>query len=178
MEDDDDLEIMNDDDETQNDSDEDDDRPAKKVKKKGKKEEEEETPHCDINFVKNTPYSLLAGSTTKVWGTAKAEDPAPKVPDSRKDTYKTGDYLLVKGNSINLKHTGNLNTKVTFDPEEELILTSGWDRFDDQMTGQDLFDLDDNTFLLWWQNVKPPAIPKPKAPTVAAKKKTKKAGGR
>ena len=103
------------------------------------------------------------------------EDPSPKVPPTRKDDYTTGDYLLVKGNQINLKHLGSAFTKTSFDPDEELILTSDWDRFDSAMTGQDLVDLDDLPFLLWWQNVKPPAILKPKAATVAAcKKKGKK----
>jgi hypothetical protein len=147
-------------------------RAAKRVKKG--KEEQDTTPHCDINFVKNTPYTLFAGDTKKVWGTAKMEDPAPKVPDARKDEYNTGDYLLLKGSDITLKHAGNNNCRTSFDPEEELILTSDWDRFDATMTGQDLVDLDEVSFLIWWQNVKPPPIPKPKPATVASKKKSKK----
>ena len=160
---------------TQNDSEDDNHRPVKRVKKG--KQDEDETSHCNINFVKNTSYPLLTGSTTKVWGITKAEDPAPKVPDARNGEYITGDYLLIKGNSIVLKHTGTNNCRATFEPEEELILTSDWEQFDQVMMGQDLVDLDDITFLLWWQNVKPPAVPKPKPATVA-KKNTKKRGKR
>ena len=149
-------------------------RPAKHVKKAKEDAEENNTPHCDINFVKNTPYTLLAGDTKKVWGTAKSEDPAPKVPDARKDEYKTGDYLLLKGSDISLKHAGSNNCRTSFDPEEELILTSDWDRFDDTMTGQDLVDLDEVSFLIRRQNIKPPVIPKTKPATVASKKKSKK----
>jgi hypothetical protein len=145
--------------------------PAKRVKQG--KEEDDNTPHCDINFVKNTTYTLFAGNTKKVWGTAKSEDPAPKVPDTRPE-YETGDYLLLKGSDITLKHAGNNNCRTSFDPDEELVLTSDWDRFDDTMTGQDLVDLGDVSFLIWWQNVKPPAVPKPKSATVASKKKSKK----
>ena len=143
--------------------------PAKRLKKG--KEEEDNYPHCDINFVKNTPYTLFAGNTKKVWGTVKSEDPAPRVPDARKDEYSTGDYLLVKGSDITLKHAGTNNCRTSFDPDEELILTSDWDRFDDAMTGQDLVDLGDVSFLIWWQNIKPPAIPKAKSAIVASKKK-------
>jgi hypothetical protein len=170
--------VINDDSTATWDEEEDDDdesvRPAKRVKKGKEEEEDNNTPHCDINFVKNTPYTLLAGNTKKVWGTAKSEDPAPKVPDARKDEYKTGDYLLLKGSDITLKYTGSNNCRTSFDPEEELILTSDWDRFDDTMTGQDLVDLEDVSFLIWWQNIKPPAIPKTKPATNTSKKKSKK----
>ena len=54
-------------------------------------------PHCNINFVKDTDYYLLAGDTQKCWGTCTAEDPAPLVPTSRRDSCKPGDYLLVAG---------------------------------------------------------------------------------
>jgi hypothetical protein len=126
--------------------------------------------HCSINFVKDTRYSLLAGSTQRCWGTATADDPAPPVPASRRDSVKTGDYLLILGKNIKLKPG-----PTTFLPEEELILTSEWHQFEEEMTGQDLADLDDVPFLLWWQNVKAPPVPKPKAPTVA-KAKTKGKG--
>jgi hypothetical protein len=161
-----DVQAESDDDEHTNDDDDAERRPAKRAKK-GK--DEEETAHCDIHYVKNTTYSVFAGNTKKVWGTVKAVDPAPRVATARKEEYIPGDYLLVKGNAITLKHTGSNNTKATFDPEEELILTSEWERFDDQMTGQDLVDLDDVTFLIWWQNIKPPPVQKPK-------KKAKKSG--
>ena len=159
-------------DEDTQDNDDDDDRPAKRAK--NGKSEVDDTPHCDINFVRNTQYSLLAGDSNNMWGSAKAEDPSPKVPAARKKDYKLGDYLLIKGINILPKHTGTNYTKVTFDPEEELILTNEWTQFEESMSEQDLVDLDDTTFLLWWQNVKPPAVPKPKAPTVAKKAAKKK----
>jgi hypothetical protein len=167
--------LISDDEETQNDDDDGDDTapPNTKRQKKSKgKQEVEDTPHCDINFVMNTQYTLLASDTQKIWGTSKCVDPAPKVPRARMEEYNTGDYLLLKGNAIKLQHTGNNKCKTTFDPEEELILDSEWNRFNDPMTGQDLVDLGDHTFLIWWQNVKPPPIPKPKPATIA-KKKTK-----
>jgi hypothetical protein len=159
------------DDEEEEDTDDDEHRNAKRAKKIHG--QEITTPHCDINFVKNTPYMLLSGSTQRVWGSGKSTDPAPRVPNARKDECKAGDYLLMKGSDIALKSTGNNNCKTSFEPQEELILTSDWDRFDEVMSGQDLVDLGDETFLLWWQNVKAPPVPKPKRATVAAKKKGK-----
>ena len=87
------------------------------------------------------------------------------MPPSRKDSCYAGDYLLVKGKYITLKSAGAAYTKATFEPINELILTADWSQFEDDMTGQDLVDLDEDTFLLWWQNVKPPTVPKPKAPS-------------
>jgi hypothetical protein len=155
---------------------EDEDERRKKKRHKSRKDEVDDVPHCDINFVKGTDYSLLAGDTSKCWGTAKAEDPAPRLPMSRRDSLNAGDYLLIKGNSINLKSNGANFTTTTFLPEEELILTSDWLRFDAEMTGQDLVDLDDMTFLIWWQNLKPPPVPKAKAPTISKKVPATKKG--
>jgi hypothetical protein len=125
--------------------------------------------NCNINFVKDTSYYLRAGSSQRLWGTATADDPAPPVPVSRKDSCKPGDYLLVKGKNIKVRSNGANYTTTTFHPEEELILTSDWHQFEQDMTGQDLADLDDETFLLWWQNFKPPPVPKVRPPTVAKK---------
>jgi hypothetical protein len=58
-----------------------------------------------------------------------------------------------------------------FEPEEELIFTSDWAQFDSPMTGGDLADLGENTFLLWWQNVQRP-------PVKGNGKKTAKAKGK
>ena len=48
------------------------------------------------------------------------------------------------------------------------------------MTGQDLVDLEDVTFLIWWQNVRVPSVPKVRLPTIPKKKKVVvgKKGGR
>lgn len=124
--------------------------------------------HCNINFVANTPYKLLHGDTDKSWGSAKVVDPAPKPPKSR-GALKAGDYLLVMGKDVDLKSTGRNNTATVFAADEELVLTEDWAQFDAEMTGQDLVDLDDECFLLWWQNIRPPAVPKEKAPTIAKK---------
>jgi hypothetical protein len=61
---------------------------------------------------------------------------------------------------------------VTFEPRDELILKKDWSQFDDDMTGQDLVDLDDVPFLLWWQNV---LMPPPKK---APRKKSGKGKGK
>ena len=142
-------------------------KPAKRAKTRG--EDTSKAKHCNINFVKDTSYYLLAGSSQRQWGTATADDPAPPVPVSRKDSRKPGDYLLVKGKNIKLKSSGANYTTTTFHPEEELILTNDWHQFEQDMTGQDLADLDDETFLLWWQNFKPPPVPKVKPATIAKK---------
>jgi hypothetical protein len=123
--------------------------------------------HCDINFVKDTIYSLFHGETKQCWGKGPAVDPSPNVPCSRKGSCQPGDYLLMRGKDLVLKSTGSHNCTTTFLPEEELVLTAEWAQFDSEMTGEDLRDLDDVTFLIWWQNVKPPPVAKTKPPTVA-----------
>ena len=127
-------------------------------------------PHCSINFVKNTPYKLLVGDTNKCWATATMTDPSPPVNSHRHSKIHPGDYLLVKGNDIKLNKKG----ATVFDPEEEIILTSDWDRFEADMTGQDLVDLGDETFLLWWQNIEPPKVPDQKRATIAKSKKKRR----
>jgi hypothetical protein len=134
--------------------------------------------HCNINFVKDTVYYLLAGSSNKMWGTAKADDPAPVVPMFRQESCEPGDYIRIAGESITLKANGNKNTACTFAPEEELIFTSDWHQFDSDMTGEDLRDLGETTFLLWWQNIKPPPVPRPKPATIPRKTTANKKGGR
>ena len=126
--------------------------------------------HCDVNFVKDTNYYLLASDTKKQWGSATFVDPAPAVPSFRKDSCSPGDYMLIAGKDIVLKSTGSNYTTATFDPCDELILKNTWAQFDDEMTGQDLFDLEDETFLIWWQNVKAPSPPKTKQATIQKKK--------
>jgi hypothetical protein len=172
-----DIEAEEDGDVTDNDDDDDDDMDddeedtsSKRQKRKGGNTKVSH-PHCPINFVKDTNYYLLAGDTQKCWGTCTAEDPAPPVPTSRRDSCEPGDYLLIAGKDIKLKWTGANYSKTTFDPEEELILTSDWHQFEQEMSGKDLFDLEDVTFLLWWQNVKAPPVPKKKAPTMTKKQR-------
>ena len=145
----------------------DEEKPSKR--QKSGKAQVREHDHCDINFVKNTVYTLLAADTQKKWGYAKTDDPAPPVPVSRKDSCTPGDYLLIAGKSITLKSTGADFITTTFHPEEELILQANWDKFAEDMTGQDLLDLDDQSFLIWWQNIKQPPVPKDKTPTIPKK---------
>ena len=159
-----------DDDVEEEEEEEEESKSAKRAKTRGGQEtSSSKGTNCNINFVKGTSYYLRAGSTQRLWGSATADDPAPPVPVSRRDSCKPGNYLLVKGKNIKLKSTGANYTTTTFHPEEELILTSDWHQFDEDMTGQDLADLDDETFLLWWQNFKPPPVPKVKPATVAKK---------
>ena len=102
-------------------------------------------PHCSINFVKNTPYKLLVGDTNEYWVTATMTDPSSLFDSHRYSKIHPGDYLLVKGKDIKINKKG----AAVFDPEEEIILTSEWDRFEAEMTGKDLVDLGDETLLLW-----------------------------
>ena len=157
---------------TRSDDDEDEEEEQVTTPAKRRKQGEKKTPyeHCDISFMKDTVYYLLAADNKKQWGTATSEDPAPPVPESKKGAYESGDYLLIRGHDIKLKSTGSTYTHTTFDPSDELILTNTWELFDVEMTGQDLYDLNDDTFLLWWQNIKPPVVPKAKRQTTIPKK--------
>lgn len=150
------------------DSDDDDQEEPKKTKKT-KKNMAPGHAHCDINFVKHTTYALLKDDTTAQWGEAQLTDPQPKVPPSRADQDKAGDYVLISGADLVLGKKKGRTILTSFNPEDELILNSKWHQFDEEMTGQDLQDLGEECFLLWWQNVR---APRPKA---AASKKKKAA---
>jgi hypothetical protein len=127
--------------------------------------------------VKNTPYKLLEGSSDTVWAEALFTDPQPPVPKSRSVQTTTGDYVLIQGHDVVLqKNSRGKSVPVTFDPEDEFVLTADWLQFDGEMTGQDLKDLGDEEFLLWWQNVKPPPAPKVRIARKGAGKNTKKKG--
>ena len=129
--------------------------------------------HCTINFTKNVKYVLLLpDDESKQWGSANFIDPSPKPPpDSH---YEPGDYLLLKGSNIKLRNASN--ALPCFDHQDQMLLTADWEPMDDDMTGQDLFDLGDQKFLLWWQCVKAPALPKPAKPKAVAKSKSKTKG--
>lgn len=132
------------------------------------------SPHCDVNFVLNTPYKLLIDDTKKAWGSALFLDPQPKVPASRTSSVKVGDYVLIRGKDITLVKTKGC--KANFSATDEFVLTKDWAQFDDDMTGADLQGLDDIPFLLWWQSILPPVvkIPKKSAAVLEAEKKKKK----
>jgi hypothetical protein len=148
--------------------DESDSEKDKRTKRKAAVTEDHE--HCDVNFVKNTTYKLLLDDTDKIWAEAILTDPSPPVPASRADTTNVGDYVLIKGSDVVLKAASTRGKKVNanFPADEELVLASDWDQMDGDMTGQDLVDLGDKTFLLWWQNVQPPPVKKTKGPTTTA----------
>ena len=153
-----------DDGEKTQDEEEDEDDPPKA--KKGA----QDNPHCSINFVMNTPYKFLRpDSDTKVFAEGVLVDSAPRVPHSRRDALQDGDYVLVEGSALTLKRI-----LATFVPENELILQNDWSQFDEDMSGQDLQDLGDETFLLWWQNIVPPRVPVARAPISRKKKKARK----
>lgn len=142
-----------------------------KGKPKGKGKEPD--THCSINFVKNTKYKLLVGGTNRVWAEGKARDPSPAVPSSRVMSCDPGDYILFSGDDIHLlNQTGKNKCVVNFEPEDEFILASDWSQFDGAMSGSDLAELGPTTFLLWWQNIAPPKVEKPKPPTKPKKPTT------
>jgi hypothetical protein len=131
-------------------------------------------PHCDINFVQHTKYKLLANATTTViWAEGSCIDPQPKPPEEKSDTH-IGDYLLFKGDDIKLKIGPKSSTKTVFMPSDELILQNDWTPFEEEMTGQDVVELGDETFLLWWQNIAPPKIKAAKASKESKTAKTAK----
>ena len=132
-------------------------------------------PHCNINFVINTPYKLLVtGSDTKIFAETTLLDPSPLVPTSRKLGVNNGDYVLLRGKDMAFKSSYKTTS---FDPEDEYILQSNWSQFDSEMSGAYLADLGDVTFLLWWENVMPPKVATKKraaAQTATVAKKTRK----
>jgi hypothetical protein len=151
---------------------EEDDETEEDNKRDSSKKSTKNNPHCTINFVKNTPYQFLASdSNTKIWAEGIITDPAPKPPTSRSMNIQAGDYVLVAGSDLTLKKTGRSSVIANFEPNEELILTADWVQFDEDMTGQDLVDLGDVPFLLWWQNIKPPTVRKPIPKKAVTKKK-------
>jgi hypothetical protein len=161
--------------EDEDDENSDDDKDQHKAAKK--KADVADEAHCDINFVKNTPYKLLEGSSDTVWAEAVFADPQPPVPTSRSIQTTTGDYVLIAGDDVVLqKNARGKTVQVSFAPEDEFVLTTDWVQFDGEMTGQDLKDLCEEGFLLWWQNVKPPPVPKARIPRKGAGKNTKKKG--
>ena len=125
--------------------------------------EDPENPHCDINFVKNTPYNIFGAKNKVVWAKTILRDPAPRIPTCHRSRIHAKDYVLVKGQDLQLKNNRS-TTAVTFHPEEEMILMNDFTEFEQDMTAQDLFDLGDTTFLLWWQCVEAPKIPKTAKP--------------
>jgi hypothetical protein len=85
-----------------------DDEEEEQVEADEEEEEEEEAgeephEHCDINYVKNTEYTLLHANTSKGWGYCKITDTAPVPPHSRSPSCAPGDYVLIKGKNIRLK---------------------------------------------------------------------------
>lgn len=128
-------------------------------------------PHCDYNFVANTTYKLnmdINGEEV-VWGEAQF-DPQPAVPSTHEDDYRPGDFVLIKGSDIKLTKNGKggkggkgkTRRQLVFDAHDQLIMTSEWDNFEDEMSTEDLVNLGEETFLLWWQNVQQPKTPIPK----------------
>jgi hypothetical protein len=110
--------------------------------------------------VKNTPYNLLAPTAEDYcWGKASLVDPQPAVPDHLTEVYKTGDYVLIRGQDIILTRGAKKGAKaksVCFQADAQMVLASDWSDFDEDMTSKDLQDLGEVEFLLWWQNVQMP----------------------
>jgi len=133
-----------------------DDEESETTKNSGSEEESNERgyPHCHVNYVNNVKYTLIHGNDDKPWATGTFIDPAPAVPKELQDKYKAGDYVLMCGNSLKLK-----GSKAIFAKDEDFVLNQDWSSMDGDMTADDLFDLDDEPFLLWFQCILPPKKP-------------------
>ena len=140
-------------------------------------------PHCDYNFVANTTYKLNMdiNGVEVVWGEAQF-DPQPAVPSTHEDDYRPGDFVLIKGSDIKLTKNGKGGKggkgktrkghgQLVFDANDQLIMTKEWDNFEDEMSTEDLVNLGEETFLLWWQNVQQPKIMIPRKTKSAGKTK-------
>ena len=127
-------------------------------------DEEDTDPHCTINYVANTVYTLIdMNSKDKVWATCAFTDPAPAIPDHLTQ-HHPGDYVRIKGRQLNPKS----HCKMIFETQQGLILDADWHPFPEDMSAQDLVDLGALEFHLWWQ-----CIQEPKVKKVPAKAATK-----
>ena len=97
----------------------------------------------------------------KVWGYAKLSDPQPVLAKHMTDDYEAGDYVLIKGQDVEKASKGK---RVVFGPGEELVLRSDFQRIEEDMDTEDLIALGSDTFLLWWQCIKPPKVVIPRKP--------------
>ena len=139
-------------------------------------DDEDADPHCTINYVANTVYTLIdMNAKDKVWATCAFTDPAPVIPAHLKP-HRPGDYVRMKGEDL----TPKSNCNVVFEPEQALALDKDWHPFPDDMTAQDLVQLDlgANEFHLWWQCIQEPKLRKvaPRAASKAGAKGKKRKG--
>jgi len=138
------------------DDDDDDDVPPPKKKKRD--------PSCTENFVINTRYKLQSFDSEKVFATASLVDPSPALPKSLSSKHSAGDYVLLSGDAIIPASKVN----VTFEPNQQLILTKNWKLFKQDMTVADLIALGKVQFHLWWQCIVPPKPPSDGKATIKA----------
>jgi hypothetical protein len=130
-------------------------------------EEKGNEPHCNVNYVANTTYTLIDmnDAKEKPWATCSFTDPSPVIPPHLKPS-KPGDYVRMRGKDPTLK----VNCKTIFEPAQALALDKDWLPFPGDMPAQDLFDLamGDLEFHLWWQCIQAPRVKK--VPVKAATK--------
>ena len=127
------------------------------------------TVHNPHQYTNNTRYKMVHGEREVVFATGQIVDPQPAVHPDKKSDYRAGDYMLMKGSDIEIK---TRKGGVSFDCASELILQKDWSPFDDDMTAQDLHDLGDEEFLVWFQVFEAP--PEPKKPSTKAALRKKK----
>ena len=101
-----------------------------------------------VHFTTRDTYTCMNNKGQAVFK-CKLSDPDPKMPPGFEDVpdTKQGDYLMVQADSIKDLQRGASRFK--FNPADKLILTAGWEEFDDSMGVADLQE----DFLLYYQQL-------------------------
>ena len=103
-----------------------------------------------VHFDTKSTYTVMINKGTAIFK-CKLADPEPCMPDGFDlvpDTVQ-GDYVRVHATTVvNMQRS---NRKYRYDGGEHLILTLGWEEFDDSMGAEDLLAGDD--FLLYYQQI-------------------------
>jgi hypothetical protein len=124
--------------------------------------------HCSLQLTTRDKYNLVhPDHEDKIVGKVQLFDPAPE-PQGR-GNYKASDYAMVQGSKLELKKGAD---KIIFDKDAKWIRQEDWTPFDDDMTLQDLADLGEEKFLLWFQMIDPPKA-KPVRKLTTTKKDSK-----
>lgn len=101
-----------------------------------------------IHFTTTDQYTVVDGNKKKL-AKVHLKDPEPPMPtDFSMFKCETGDYVLV---SIGYLIAGQTGSKQhIFRQDDRMILTKEWEGYDEDLTVEDLLDLDED-FLLYYQ---------------------------